>query len=458
MKSTWSFKKVSIHSVAYFALCLSLFVILGFIGYHPLSFDELIQFDVLTLPELPHLLSFISTHDAQLPLVYYLLHPVVQELPPSPVSFRMLSVLCSLASLPLFYRFARFFIPRRESLFALAAFSLHPSFILYAHVARPYALLLFLSLLANVLTQRLVRRSPSLSISFIFDFSLWLVGLFFLALTHYFGLLWCGILFTLVFFKAAYKLSGRRGTKGILGIAGCFYFSCLVLLIFFLFDKKIYSHPQKFFPSLSKFSFNLIQVFGGIIPAVVSCTILSFSFFKEKVKISLKQTLLILGIILPIVAALTLSWFVIPVFEFRFFVIQAPLATVLVMTFLTKQESVRKAFLIALPFSFAFNLLFIKSYLDKTTHPDMPAIMKELKGDEILYACGNCPSFYINKDRLGCYAGWNFKVPPELKAKASVLLIFIENKDFCTHALEEQRGRKGRVISVRGIDAYFFSK
>lgn len=458
MKLNMKSKMLSIHSVAYFALCLSLFIILGFIGYSPLSFDELIQFDILTLPELPHLLSFISTHDAQLPLVYYLLHPVVQELPPSPVTFRMLSVMSSMASLPLFYRFARFFLPQRESLFALALFSLHPSFIVYAHVARPYALLLFLSLLANVLTQRIGKRRSTFLISFLFDYSLWLTVLFFLALTHYFGLMWSGILFSLIYFKGAYDLSRRRGENGALYLASFIYLTLLALLVTFIFDKKIYSHPQKYFPNFSKFIFNLIHIFGGVIPALLSCLVISLFFLREKIKLTKEQLLISSGIVIPLVASLVLSWFVIPVFEFRFFVIQAPLSIVLLLTFLPKREVTRKIFLILLPLTFALSLLFIESYPKKTNHPDMPKIMNELKGDEVVYACGNCPSFYINKDRLGCYAGWNFKTAPELRAEAQVLLIFKENEAFCSHALKEQRGKKGRMISVRGIDAYFFSK
>lgn len=106
--------------------------------------------DLATILANTILIQNVMTHDLQPPLYFALLHYLVRATGTSEFALRFLSLAANVATVPLVYVLARrWFAPPVARLAALLG-ALSPFYVWYAQEARPYALVLFFSLLGTV--------------------------------------------------------------------------------------------------------------------------------------------------------------------------------------------------------------------------------------------------------------------------------------------------------------------
>ncbi len=94
------------------------------------------------------LIQNVVTHDLQPPLYFFILHFLVGAFGLSEYALRILSVFANVATVPLLYALARRWLAPSAGALAALLGALSPFYVWYAQEARPYALVLFWSLLA----------------------------------------------------------------------------------------------------------------------------------------------------------------------------------------------------------------------------------------------------------------------------------------------------------------------
>lgn len=158
--SDWLDRHASLVSVALFATSLAL--ILPLLGRQSIWFDEAVT---MSNVQLPYDLGRYLRADATPPLYPFLLHGWLRIFGTSLVAARALSALASAASVVALFQLGRRFVDARSGLFAAALLLTSRCQIFFAHEARPYALVLLLtiasfhvllSLLERVTRRRLI--------------------------------------------------------------------------------------------------------------------------------------------------------------------------------------------------------------------------------------------------------------------------------------------------------------
>ena len=104
--------------------------------------------DISTILANTILIQNVVTHDLQPPLYFLILHFLVGAFGLSEYALRFLSVSANVASVPLLYALARRWLSPSAGVLAALLGALSPFYVWYAQEARPYALVLFWSLLA----------------------------------------------------------------------------------------------------------------------------------------------------------------------------------------------------------------------------------------------------------------------------------------------------------------------
>ena len=94
------------------------------------------------------LIQNVVTHDLQPPLYFFLLHFFVRTAGVSEFALRFLSVMANVATVPLLFALARRWLSSSAAILAAFLGALSPFYVWYAQEARPYALVLFWTLLA----------------------------------------------------------------------------------------------------------------------------------------------------------------------------------------------------------------------------------------------------------------------------------------------------------------------
>jgi len=94
------------------------------------------------------LIQNVVTHDLQPPLYFVIQHFIVRAFGTSEFALRFLSVMANVSTVPLLYALARRWLSPGAAVVAGLLGALSPFYIWYAQEARPYALVLFWSLLA----------------------------------------------------------------------------------------------------------------------------------------------------------------------------------------------------------------------------------------------------------------------------------------------------------------------
>jgi hypothetical protein len=123
------------------------------LGAQAIWWDESLSFyratgDLSTILANTILIQNIITHDLQPPLYFVILHFFVSASGISEFALRFLSVMANVATVPLLYGLARRWLSPSVAIVAAFLGALSPFYVWYAQEARPYALVLFLSLLA----------------------------------------------------------------------------------------------------------------------------------------------------------------------------------------------------------------------------------------------------------------------------------------------------------------------
>jgi hypothetical protein len=435
----------------------TLLLIIGLLGLFQgltseLSFDELIQYDTILGQGFLGMLSYILTSDHQLPLIYILLHPVVHLSAQSGFAlffYRSFSILFCLGTLVLYYRLLKFFI-REKALRFLGVAILGSShfFITNSVSARPYSAVLFFS--CSLLYCLLTLKENSES----YKWRLWsLTSFLLLSSSHYFGLLY-GLFFVLAFF------CWDRGKNRKWSLA--FLFTLCILALIGLYQVDTLFLPQKRFPDFAKLIGGGVLFLGGPLNAVL---ILLFGL-KQKVfkkKEWVKITIVFLS---PLVLSILLSWLWLPLFEYRFFVPLIIFSTSLFIYLIQEttesfkeKESTRRfqGAIVVLLMLQALVHLQANSLAQRA--PESHKAVEFLKDSALVshgvLSCGNCPSFYLEKDRLACMGGWDFsKKPSGSKSEVSSIMIYTFNENFCLPLIKDGFFKKK---SFKGIDIYLRS-
>ncbi|MDE3088132.1 MAG: glycosyltransferase family 39 protein, partial [Chloroflexota bacterium] len=102
----------------------------------------------------------VVTHDLQPPLYFLILHFFVGAFGTSEFALRFLSLMANIATVPLQYALGRRWFSRRVGVIAALLGALSPFYVWYAQEARPYALVLFFSLLGVYALARAFGTGP----------------------------------------------------------------------------------------------------------------------------------------------------------------------------------------------------------------------------------------------------------------------------------------------------------
>lgn len=396
----------------------------------PLSFDELIQFDILSQNNSEQLISYLRSHDRQMPLSYLLVHPFISAGFSELLGLRLPSLFFGAFALFVFFIHTRKTLGLRFGLWGSALLGVNYLALEYSTTMRPYSLLLMLSTLSQLLYGSFkgeLHKTGRVRLKVLLAFALTLLCLFF---THYYGsfIALILLLFTLVLLSYKYQLFQRF--EWLFYLLGGFLLLGGVLIAAKMLSSPIYPHPNHLFPSLKKIlylPFILLSTFG---PGIV----LSFLFIRKMIKEkrwyeNLECSLIGLG--LPLIS-LVISYSYYPAFEYRFFIGCVPW----LLWSLLKFISLQRRFLI-LPLllfmsidSLSFALLKEK-FLSAPERIDFPSLIqsKALTSKKRGLFCGNCPSYYFSN--FSCKSGWDFSGGEENLESFNFVFIFKENEVFC---------------------------
>ncbi|MBC97367.1 MAG: hypothetical protein CME63_06435 [Halobacteriovoraceae bacterium] len=422
----------------------------------PLSFDENIQYDLLSqVHSLLGVIEYNYTHDFQFPLGYILSYPLVKYFPENLFAFRFISFFLVIPGFFLFYRIMgiRNLVPsypvsQNQRWLGTLIFSLSFFSIEYGFNARPYSLMLFFSLLSFYLGLKWENTEERRF------FCLFILSLFFLGLSHLFGLVLALYLFILFWYL-------KKGvSKAFISFVGALFALAITSLIFYQINSDPLVLEQRRAVSLTKFYGLFLYLYND---NFIFLFLLIFVFLRM-LKFNKRVLLLFFSpLCLLLVISLILNFLGLPSFEYRFFIGGAAFSFIFI-AFLPviwrKKVSGRDKgsslllsptlFFICMILLFLPNCLKIYFYIDN--YPNIPEVMVKLtqelssssKEDKMVVACGNCPRFYESVllesgGRLHCLGGWDFSLNREVlgKVREPYFLIFKDNMNFCSDLIKE---------------------
>lgn len=418
----------------YFILVLTY----GYLAFlYPLDFDELIQFHLLEEGHLGEILKYLNTKDRQMPLVYILLYPFVKLSNSAHMGIRLPTfVMASLAPY-VFYRFCRKSIGSRAALGASALMALSYLSVRYSFSIRPYSAVLFFSCLTQLFFWDVCKATKERPAPVKSYFYFYLCGLF-LALTHYFGALVAGVLFLSVYLRQQASSSFLRERPVLKYFIDAGIITTIIAGLYAIIVFPMTEHPYHLFPHWIKIALTSNGMMGStgiIVLLLIYFFYKMFSDIKFKIRTFEIESVL-LCMILP-AAALVISIFHHPAYEYRFFIGALPWGIWFLVNRITLHFSSRfftTVLIAVIALDFAFFTFKVKRVLSPRSRLNIPLILKEHKDlkNSSVTSCGNCPSFYFDKQSLKCFEGWNFSTVPKDYKATEYFLIFNTNLGFCS--------------------------
>ncbi len=410
--------------------------------YSELSFAELVQYDITFNRDLLMMLYHTTIKDHQLPLQYLLIHPIINSgWGGSLIAFRCVSLIFSLGTLFNFYHLTAFFIRKRElRFFALGLLISSSLFMTFSFSARPYAALIFFA--SGLILSLLKSREEGNKLLWVL-YSLLFFSL--IAVTHYFGVIY-GLCITLGFLcwdKGSLRKIGL--TLGVVLVG---------IVIYWLSSKSIQLRPQRNFPSVSKLIGGLSFFLGGPLSSFLTVIIVANEKLYKKLDF-LKCTLIALS---PILISLIFSLLFKSVFEYRFFCPSIIFSSLLMVYLIERLDGFSETTILKKRGETAVVLFLIIQALFSVSKmvfsPESKAassfVKEKLHEEQRVLACGNCPSFYIDRDRMSCMQSWSFRSQSHAK-KASLVMVYTLNNKFCLDLVESSFKK---IKSFKGIDIY----
>lgn len=432
--------------------------------YLPLSFDELIQYDLIYHSRILDILHYNVVNDFQFPLTYLVNFPLPKSFDANIFLFRFHSYIFSLGSLLLSIPVAGIFyeklnienISRKDFKFwYIIFFSFSHTVLSFNFSARPYSALIFFSLLSFyfLYTKSTTHREYKFIISLVF-----------LSLTHAFGMLLSCLYILIYFTHRARQINSYKKVFFLIG-----FYSLCFFLFSFLYLKNISIDPLVERPlSFSKVGGLLLFLFcGPIVFCFYVLSILKPTYIHMKSVVCSKDKyrwskgiqffyieILLLLLILFIVA-IFLNLFKFPAFEYRYFSGASFIVSAFILKCLDRWNFRRVryhficlAFVLTTLYDFYFgfnaenriNLFPRVDYVRSAIHPSSKIV-----------SCGNCPSFYFSSDQLKCLQRWDFQYGDIELKKADYLMVFDLNARFCHKYIQPL---DVKILTFPGVSLY----
>ncbi len=398
------------------------------ITYMPLSFDEMIQFDLLwEISSLKGVLHYNIVHDYQFPLQYIITYPFVKIWENELLAFRLFSLVFSFGGAVILWKLLKEISSKKEDelihFFVLALYSLSLPLIEYSYSSRPYGGLIFFTLLSFYLGFKSIRDSS-------YKKHEWILCLLILSLTHLFGLFMAIILFFQFWFLRLKQYSKSRMVffRGSLVLSVLSFISLVGLYLIYIPALEIDIQRLVGFRKL----WGLFSYLGN---GIFLISLFSFLLYKNKAR---GVRIFVIPILLILLISLALNLLGLPSFEYRFFVGMIPLIFIVmgecIGRYFFGQKRKHIVMLMCL-------LLFFGSFLSQSQslekHPRVDLLvadqeMIQAQNSDVV-ACGNCPRFYFlsGKHRLQCLKGWDFSQNREALETMQGLIVFDVNQKYC---------------------------
>lgn len=427
------------------SLFLGLFTRVFFPHYFPLNFDELIQYDVLTIVDAGGVFDYLKTHERQGPLAYFLFLPLVKAFPQNIFILRFIGIILSLLTVFFFYKLASLFFDKRDPsqrvslIFSCALFSLSYFPLVNTYTIRPYGVLTLLTVTTTYFFTKIFYRQED-------DFPWKMViglgfSLLFLAISHPFGLLQAALYIAIAVVILIRKFNvSQRVPFLFFGGLGLGTLVLLLACAYVVTYEPLGFHPRHWPPTMEKVLASFVWQMGGHFNFIGFLGLAYVFHIKRKnIQGVLPLFIDLLLLVFPHFFAYGVSRFIYPIFELRFFGHLGLYSCLLIPFYVERlwgekaslRTSVSSLFLIG-TFTFTF---YQQGLLQKGSSLNFREVFESVPTlkDRVTLSCGNCPSFYFDEDKLQCKRGWDFSLETHKNPgkEPQAFILFKKNEWFC---------------------------
>lgn len=368
----------------YLILMISLFLRFFFALKQPLSFDEILTFNVLHIPTTERFIKHILFHDLQTPSLYLLLLVIKNYLINSYHIFRLTLSLISTLGIYYIYKTTSKIFDETTANWSAFLYGFSFPMILFGTEMRPYAVILLLNTLLNYI-YFVIEKNKFLYMLLILILSVSFHIYGFLLITPY----------ILLEFNYLRKQLSEKPTLGFLFIGSLF--TTLTLLFSYLLKHFDMNHEYRAHGKILFHVSNYLSIgfFGPL--GLLIIIICSFYFFiseknKDKNKIILK---LFIISSFPLVLIFVKSLLSTPTLEPRYLIITLSTFMIIVSSFFVHlQKNYNKMLSIFFIITILFDLLFYRNFFSSFREDGKVVFEKALKESKVrnsnLYSCGIC--------------------------------------------------------------------
>lgn len=305
------------------------------IDYHSLSFDELIVVDLFKNRSLLEVLNELKINDTQQPFFYIISYYVEKFWGNSIYALRIPSIVFSFISLWQFYLLVRKIRNKHTALIATALMSVSGLAVSQSFEARPYSLLLLLSIVTSRYFFRVINQNGTQLKDYFYYFLFSLLLIY----THYYGvLLFISQMISLCFYCL---IINKKFIKHFI------FLSCGITLLFLpqmtdlwidLNVKHTYRHPL----TLMEFINSMYYLFSGYSSVVLILSFLTFIFFSRINGLNhlLKLNAICLFLFFfPLIIALLKGISPKPAYATKYLIIILPYLYILISSFLSELKA-----------------------------------------------------------------------------------------------------------------------
>lgn len=338
-----------------FILILNLFLKFFYVVAQSFWLDEINQ--IYTSIQTPAEIIKLTLKDPNAPLFSFVLHFWIQIFGISELAINSLSVLFSASTAGLIYLLGGKLFNYRVASFAALVFTFSNSSIYYAHEARSYAMLVFLTILSFYLFFEIIKKYSHTKILIYFLTSLML------AYTHLSGLLIFPVqtLFLFAILKESFK---QNLTKSVL-IFGSQVLAFVLLLVWLLNNSWLGGNETTWMskPTLDTVFLLFVRYFNNRITLFVflllSITAIFFFFKRKENKINREILTIIVWGFFPIIAIYLVSVLYNPRFTQRYMLLATPalyFIMIWIADYIAQKKYLKYIFFVLILISFAHSL------------------------------------------------------------------------------------------------------
>lgn len=383
---------------------------------HPLQYDELLATDLVMRQSLPDLMNYLLNVELQMPLPYLWSKAVDSLFGPSSFWLRLPSLILVLLTPFVYLRLSKRILSIEESRWSLLVFLLSHSLFLFSTSMRPYAPIVFLSIVTLDYTLGLLDPRCNLR-----DKLILISALTVMVLLHPFSFVWLTTLYILyVFLLPAERRSWSHITKPMLPI---------LFIAYIRWPTIAYAlNSQLNWNALPQHVYRMSFLFSGGVAGVLSFAVITFGFIRARKSVDRSTW----GLILIFLGSLMMSCLLAVIFSNhlfpRHFIYLLPLIPILTIRAM-------RSFPKWLSLSFTICLILVllyKSFLQEKIHSEPPEIdtnalveqARTWSGPEhIVLSCGNCFAFYLGTQNHQCTRTRNELESIAPKGKDFVLIV-----------------------------------